>query len=257
MNSKLTINSTQIPNIIFDEWMKILTPAEFKVVMAIARKTYGWQKDSDRLSYSQIIFETGYEKEAVSTALKSLRLAGKIIVTDDSGNQMFTKEECRGKSLHYKLNLFENRTSKIEHTKETNTKSISLSKDKRNTGDKSPGKLVKEKYGKETNYQNPNVYQIIQAHQKLTGLAKPTDKDPGRVAWNFHQLYGAENYEPCLAYLQKKWKNRDLELNSILSVKRNYPIYQRDVLGVKIKDLPLTPEQRELEAVFGRKVVPR
>ena len=154
MEKSLILNSTQIPNIIFDEWMAEITPAEFKVVMTIARQTYGWHKETDRIAYSQLEYKTGYSKDTLTIAVKALRASGKIIVTDSEGNQLYTKEECRGKSLYYKLNIqgvgksdklvtnvSENPSRKIRHTKETNTKELLL----RNSCKTSSSSLKSEK----------------------------------------------------------------------------------------------------------------
>jgi phage replication O-like protein O len=47
-------NYTILHNTIFDEIMSKCTSAEWKVLCVILRKTRGWQKDSDFISYSQI-----------------------------------------------------------------------------------------------------------------------------------------------------------------------------------------------------------
>jgi len=46
---------TQVPDEAFDELMAALTPAEFKVMMYIIRRTFGFKKDSDAISLSQIV----------------------------------------------------------------------------------------------------------------------------------------------------------------------------------------------------------
>lgn len=133
--NKLLPNTTQVPNILLDEYIK-LPGTEFKILMIIARQTYGWHKESDQIAYTQIITKTGQQREAVAHALKSLREQGLILVTDAKGTPLYSKEQCRGKKLYYKINLtsseielvepnqFDNRTSIIELTKETNTKAI-------------------------------------------------------------------------------------------------------------------------------------
>ena len=52
-------NYTQVPNVFFDEILEGLNLAETKVLLAIMRKTFGWQKQIDRISYSQIVKMTG------------------------------------------------------------------------------------------------------------------------------------------------------------------------------------------------------
>src|SRR4051794_6722437 len=54
MSRMLIPNSTQVPDVILDHWMAELTGAEFKVVMYIARRTYGFGKERDTISLTQI-----------------------------------------------------------------------------------------------------------------------------------------------------------------------------------------------------------
>lgn len=72
------INSTQIPNIIFDYWMAILTPGEFKVLLCICRKTYGWHKARDSISLSQIVKMTGLSRKGVQKIIPALEAHGLI-----------------------------------------------------------------------------------------------------------------------------------------------------------------------------------
>lgn len=54
MTRLLVPNSTQIPDVIIDHWMAELSGAEFKVLLYIARRTYGFQKERDNISLTQI-----------------------------------------------------------------------------------------------------------------------------------------------------------------------------------------------------------
>jgi len=47
-------NTTQYPNWLIDQVMGLLTGNEWKVLSYIVRRTYGWRKDSDTISLSQI-----------------------------------------------------------------------------------------------------------------------------------------------------------------------------------------------------------
>lgn len=71
-NYDLTPNTVQVPNDIFDKVMPIVSHAEFKVIMAIVRKTYGWRKHSDRISLRQIMAMTGVSNRAVINAVRKL-----------------------------------------------------------------------------------------------------------------------------------------------------------------------------------------
>jgi hypothetical protein len=70
MTAKLLPNTTQIPNVLIDELMPTLSGTEFKVLMVIARQTYGWHKDSDAISYSQLVKKSGSANGSIGTTLK-------------------------------------------------------------------------------------------------------------------------------------------------------------------------------------------
>jgi phage replication O-like protein O len=54
-------NYTTVPDELFDLLMPRLSGAELKVLLYIVRRTFGWKKDSDRISLSQ--FETGITRK--------------------------------------------------------------------------------------------------------------------------------------------------------------------------------------------------
>src|SRR5437773_1424406 len=54
MTRALIPNSTQVPDVILDHWMAELSGAEFKVLLYVARRTYGFGKDADNISISQL-----------------------------------------------------------------------------------------------------------------------------------------------------------------------------------------------------------
>jgi hypothetical protein len=82
---------TQVPDEAFDELMAVLTPAEFKVMMYVIRRTFGFKKDSDAISLSQIVSGlrttdgrvldrgTGLSKSGAVKAIKGL-LAKEVVV---------------------------------------------------------------------------------------------------------------------------------------------------------------------------------
>jgi phage replication O-like protein O len=63
--------------------MSELSHAQFKVLMAICRKTIGWHKQSDYISISQIVELTGVSNKTVVGAIKQLERKG-FIVTQKS-----------------------------------------------------------------------------------------------------------------------------------------------------------------------------
>ncbi len=58
-SSKIIPNSFQTPNFFVDACLAYLTGNEYKCLSFLARKTFGWQKRSDRISKSQIALVTG------------------------------------------------------------------------------------------------------------------------------------------------------------------------------------------------------
>lgn len=81
MNNPYIPNTSAIPNIFFDHWMEKLSLAEFKVLMCIARKTYGWHKKSDQISVKQMEKMTGMHRTTLIkniTALVDIGLVTKI-----------------------------------------------------------------------------------------------------------------------------------------------------------------------------------
>jgi len=74
---------TQFPNHVLDEIMPKLSPNGWKLFCLIWRKTAGWNKTDDHISYSQIMDATGIKnKTTVRSAIKELSDLIKV----DSGN---------------------------------------------------------------------------------------------------------------------------------------------------------------------------
>jgi hypothetical protein len=91
MARELILNSTQIPDVILDFWLSELSGAELKVVLYVARRTFGFGKKSDNISLSQICTGiikrdgtvldtgTGLSRSSVARAIKTLE-ARRIIL---------------------------------------------------------------------------------------------------------------------------------------------------------------------------------
>lgn len=58
-------NYTQIPNALLDEHLPHMKEAELRVVLVIARATFGWHKQKDKLSISQLVEKTGLTRQGV------------------------------------------------------------------------------------------------------------------------------------------------------------------------------------------------
>lgn len=62
-------NYTQIPNFLLDVQLRNTSEAELKVLLAICRKTFGWHKKIDVLSYSQLEELTGLSRRSVRNGI--------------------------------------------------------------------------------------------------------------------------------------------------------------------------------------------
>lgn len=129
--NELKPNFTQIPNIFLDDLLYQLSPSQTKVALYIMRRTYGFQKQSDRISISQICNGikdrdgntldngTGLSNRAVIDALNGLEEIGLII-----------------------LEKSQNKTTKV--TMNTSGEKSSLVKKVHSSGEKSSQDVVKK-----------------------------------------------------------------------------------------------------------------
>jgi phage replication O-like protein O len=78
-------NTTQIPNVILDYWMGILPNAELKCLLVISRKTFGWQKQKDKITKRQIGQASGLSNDAVRKAIRELEKRGLILCKENPG----------------------------------------------------------------------------------------------------------------------------------------------------------------------------
>lgn len=71
---------TAIANEILEHLVKIdLLGAELRVLLFIIRKTYGYQKKSDRISFTQFEEGTGISRQTINKTLKNLMAKGLIV----------------------------------------------------------------------------------------------------------------------------------------------------------------------------------
>ena len=88
----LSPNTTPTPDDVFDIFLTVLTHAELRVLLYIIRRTYGFKKNSDRISLKQICKGivtkdgkrldngTGLSRQGAITAVRSLEKKGLITV---------------------------------------------------------------------------------------------------------------------------------------------------------------------------------
>ena len=81
--SKLLIpNSTQVPNVLLDKVMPLLPAGPLKVLLVIARFTYGFQKGSDKIGFKQLGKATGLSRRS---AIEAVKFLGELIHVKPGG----------------------------------------------------------------------------------------------------------------------------------------------------------------------------
>jgi phage replication O-like protein O len=85
----------QTPNDLVDHWLPHLGKAELKILLVVMRKTFGWHKETDRISISQFEKITGLARPNAVRAVKCLVDKG-VLLKEISGT--LGNEEA-----HYRL----------------------------------------------------------------------------------------------------------------------------------------------------------
>ena len=93
-------NYTQIPNVLLDEIMQEMTEAELRVCLAIMRNTFGWQRQSHKMSLSYLQQATGLSRQGVLNGIES------------GINRGIICKESDGASYRYSLTISEYQSTK-------------------------------------------------------------------------------------------------------------------------------------------------
>jgi phage replication O-like protein O len=106
---------TVFNNALLDFVMPQVGYAEWKVLCFVVRKTIGWQKESDKLSYSQIMQGTGIKnRTTVSNACKGLVKRGLLIAIHDKKVLDELDKNGDPKVINQTTNYIVNRAFEIE-----------------------------------------------------------------------------------------------------------------------------------------------
>lgn len=94
-------NSTQLPNIILDKVIPLIPEAEARCLIYICRRTFGFHKETDRISFSQFMegikdrrgvvldYGTGLSRQSVAAGLKNLVKAEAIVVSKSRNGNVY------------------------------------------------------------------------------------------------------------------------------------------------------------------------
>ena len=90
-NPQLEDGYSKIANgLLEDILLTDLNKEELKITFAIIRKTYGWNKKEDKISFSQLALLTGIDRRHIGRAVKSL-LYRDLICRAEAGRSKFNK----------------------------------------------------------------------------------------------------------------------------------------------------------------------
>lgn len=90
-NPQLEDGYTKIANgLLEDILLADLNKEELKIIFAIIRKTYGWNKKADKISFSQFAEITGIDRRHISRIIKTLLDKG-FIERSEAGLSKFRK----------------------------------------------------------------------------------------------------------------------------------------------------------------------
>jgi len=81
---------TQIPNDVLDHLLPRLTESQLKVLLAIARATWGWHEPCSALSLSELAARTGLSRRSIMRAVAQLEELTVILVH----RQRLSPREC-------------------------------------------------------------------------------------------------------------------------------------------------------------------
>lgn len=159
-------NHTQFPNIIIDEQLHSMTLAEVKCIIAIVRKTIGWQKLTDRMSYSQLREITGLSVNAIKRGVMGLEKRHLISKTKTKFGYRYDMnfEETPKKDMSTTdtaISTTDTTVSTIDTTKETNKKEtniyINIELAFRNAFKKATGEEYRIQYAKDRKLLKPLI----------------------------------------------------------------------------------------------------
>lgn len=191
MSEKLKPNFTPIPNVVLENLMPGLSKAALKVLLAVARKTYGWGKERDAISLSQLQGLTGLGRAGVVRGTKEL---GSLIKVTKGANR-----DCNEYELNIDISTAELVSEWNWFQNGTSSKTIKRLVPKWNT------------QKKEDKRKNPSVFffpiieKIISRLNELSGRAYRADSK-AVCKYLRARLKAGHTEAECLAVVEDRWQ---------------------------------------------------
>jgi phage replication O-like protein O len=168
MGNELKLNFTPVPNVILDEIMRTLASGAIKVLFAICRFTYGWGKQSDRISLNHLAEITGLERSNVHRAVKQL---GHLVVVTPGDSR-------RNQASEYRLNVEISDTDLLSLRQQPVVRPVVTSA----TIQRKPKKII-HTAGNSQKIQPPDDPEFERAWNLYPRRAGDNPKERARAAW--------------------------------------------------------------------------
>ena len=123
-------NSTQLPNLLLDKVIPLIPEAEARCLIYICRRTFGFHKEADRISFSQFMegikdrrgnvldYGAGLARASVAKGLKHLMQAGALSVRKTTkGNYYQINLHMDVENVVQLVNQFNSRTKRGSATR--------------------------------------------------------------------------------------------------------------------------------------------
>jgi len=179
-------NYTQIANKFIDEMPKY-SGSTIKVFIAISRKTIGWHKISDRISYSQLQQITGLSVNAIKKSIKELIKDRWIVQQSTKYGYKYDLNIAKSDISENDIALSKNDTP----LSESDTKSAELISDNDTTKE-----ITKETILKETNIKRKGNGKIV--------FPPSLDNDLFRTTWAEWEKYRKDIKKKLTSLTRKK-----------------------------------------------------
>lgn len=214
---------TCLTNYALDVVMPSLPPNAWKVLCFVIRKTRGWNKEKDRLSYSQIADGTGIHSDATICAALKILIERRFIIAS-AGSAW--------KAMSYSLNStleieVHDSTSEIDSTSETVVDSTSEIEVHSTSEIEDTKETNLNKKKRKNPHTPPAVPPEKTEHQKImdayaSALAYPIRdgaKEGNAAKWLVNNGYTPEQVQACYAHLkvQAFYAKQHLSLQTVAS----------------------------------------
>lgn len=231
--SKLKLNFTQIPNYFLDEINSDgrFSSADFKILLTIARKTYGWHKDRDRISLSQMEKLTGLSKNTVRKSIDNLKKHNLIIHESGDNSGKISEYEINDAMSNFdtgsKKAMSKSDTgpmSKIDTTKYSNINKANEINTPALPGLDEP--IFKQSPVKINGHKIPEtLVECLKVWQEKTGIEIKPDKSLIKVFYGIEKREGPDRLKQAtIGTLIKNSKNHDKRYHLTFKGLINNPI---------------------------------